>query len=193
MTQLDELKDIATETKAEFNLMERLRGRPTRTAEVTVYLDEVTGAEHAKVASELAAAKLSSDNPEDYAGLEAQERELARRVHASGLTFHLRATPDIVNKRADREARKHLKIKGNVPAELLADYSEQYTARIFRDTVEKWVDHETGTTHAELSVDEALGLKELLPTGQFGHLDSAVADLNFKAQISDAISADADF
>lgn len=193
MTQIDELKDIASEAKTEFNLMERLRGRPTRTAEVTVYLDEVTGAEHARVATELAAAKLASANPEDYSGLEAQERELARKVRSTGITFHLRATPDIVNKKADRDTRKHLKIKGNVPAELLTDYSAQYTARIFRDTVEKWVDHETGTTHKELTVDEALGLKELLPTGQFDRLDSAVADLNFKAQISDAITGDTDF
>lgn len=193
MSNIDDIKTIATEAKGEFNLVQRLQNRPTRTTKQTVYLDEVKGAEHAELAKQLAKAKETSDNPEDYSGLEARVREIAREIHSTGITFHLRATPPIVNKRADREARKALKIKGNVPAELLNDYSDQYTARIFRDTVEKWVPHETGEVRTELTVDEALALKEHLPTGQYNHLDDAVAELNFQAQISDAVTADADF
>lgn len=193
MSDTTDFSNVVTEARGEFNLMERLHGRPTRTAKETVYLDEVAGAEHTALLAQLEAAKRDSDDPEDYSGLEARVRELAAAVRRSGLTFHLRATPPVVSKRAEREARKALNIKGNVPAELLEEYGDQYTARIFCDTVENWVDHETGTNHGRLTVEEAIGLKHHLPTGQYDRLDKAIAELDFKAQISDSVTADADF
>lgn len=193
MSNIDDLTTVASEAKAEFNLMDRLAGRPTRTSKVTVYLDEVTGEKHAARRAELDAAKQASDDPEDYSGLAAEVQRLTDELHRSGITFHLRATPDIVNKKADRDARKFLGIKGNVPAEQLNDYADQYTARIFADTVEQWTPHETGEVKTELTIPEALALKNFLPTGQYAKLDAAVADLNFKAQIADTVTADVDF
>lgn len=193
MNNIDDIQTIATEAKEGFDLMARLEGRPTRTKDVPVYTDEVLGEQHATVLRQLQAAKLTSSNPEDYESLATEERILASRVYATGFTVSLRAVPRIVIKKADRETRKALGIKGTPHPDVVEEFSEQYTARVLRDSIEKITDHKTKSVKTDLTVDEVRALGDFLPAGEFTKIDTAMNDLSLTAQISDAITADADF
>lgn len=193
MNEIDDTIQIANDARAEFNLMARLQERPTRTKDVEVFTDEVLGVKHAELTRDLATAKLTGADPEDYAQIEAELRTVAREVHESGFTVSLRAVPKVVIKKADRDTRKALGIKGTPHPDLVEEFGEQYTARVLRDSIEKVTDHKSKAVQREFTVDEVRALKDYLPTGQFEKIDEALSDLSLTAQISDAVTADADF
>lgn len=203
------VKEIADEAKSTFNLMERLRGRPIRTQEVTVYTDEVAGAEHEALATRLrevealSAALVATDDeanlPEierldaQAASLRDEVKEAARAVEASGLTFKLRAVPPKIAELADKATRKHLGVTDNLSTEQVQDFVDEYTARLLKDSVEYYRDHATDTLVRQLTIEEARELKGLLPRGEFEKLDKAIADLSARAHISENVARDADF
>jgi len=193
VNEIDDMQAIATEAKEGFDLMARLEERPTRTMDVPVFTDEVLGEQHAAVSRDLEVAKLTSPDPEDYSGLAAEVQRLAKEVYATGFTVSLRAIPKIVVKKADRETRKALGIKGTPHPDIIEEFSEQYTARVLRDSISKVTDHKTGAVKTSLTVDEVRAFADFLPTGEYDKIDAAMSNLSLTAQISDAVTADADF
>ncbi len=199
MSDMTDANEIVAETKKEFNLMDRLKSRPIRTTEVTVFTDEVLGAKHMELAEKLAAAKVEAADPDssatddDYADLAAETKRVANLVAETAITLKLRALPPIVAEAAARTTRKTLGIKGQITADNSAAYSDLYTAQMISDSVETVKDHQTGQTMSGISPEEAQALRDYLPNGEFNKIDVAIGDLSVRSHIATTLSEDADF
>lgn len=126
--------------------------------------------------------------------IRAEITAVKKRLKGSSMDFTLHTLPKPIIKGVKHQTRSHLKIKGKgVPEALLEDYNEEYSAQMLAASTESWIDHETGETHDQLTVDQARELFNYLPEGQFSRLDQAMLDLSFEATIANAGTDSADF
>lgn len=210
----DEINETIEEARGSFNLTDRLMNRPMLHDVVTVFTDEVSGKKLGGsevitnqfgvptstrrwgILGEIHELEQAPEEERDTKAIAKLKRE-AKALHAtldkSALTFTLRALPEIVVKDLRRKSKKSLKIKGAIPQERLEEFSEDFTARLLVDSVESFKDHESGETYSRISYNEARALDGFLPKSEYKKLDMALNDLQFKSQISEAVTADADF
>lgn len=203
----DQIDEVVAEAKTGFSLKDRLQGRALRTATVTVYTDEVLGEKHQDAEREIANLKallrpiegvtlgddVVAETTKQINAAEKKLKALTKDLRASGLTFNLRAVPEIVGKASSREARKTLGIKGGVPAEKLEAFADLFNAIMLTHVVTDYVDHASGETIPSLSVEDAQALEDFLPANEYARLKAAYDDLQTKNVISESITAQADF
>lgn len=191
------IEETVTEARETFSLRERLMNRPQRTGEVTVFTDEVLGRKHQELSLQLEAARLVSDDSDEsnerIAEIEKELREVATEVYKTGLTFSLRAVPEIVVKDVRRKTRKNLNIKGKIPEDRLEEFNDAFTAGIFSKAIEGFRDHESDAKVDTFTYQDARDLADYLPKSEWEKVDRAVGDIQFSNSISEAVTEDADF
>lgn len=190
---IEDIQETATEARTSFSLRDRLMGRSQIEREVTVFTDEVSAERYSQLKVLIEAARLVEQPEEDIEALEAELKEVAREVYSTGLTFWLRAVPEIIVKDVRRKTKKNLKIKGPIPAERTEEYAEAFTATLLTKAVVKYKDHESGEVIPQLTFQEARDLDDYLPREEFKKLDNKLSELQYRNAISDAVTEDADF
>jgi hypothetical protein len=126
--------------------------------------------------------------------LVAKVKKIQKQMQASALVFTLQSVPELVIKDSKRKARKALGIKGKgIPEAQQEDYDSEYTCQLLAASVLSWEDKKVGKKFDSLSVEEAHGLQDLLPRGQFPLLDSAMVELSLEAAIANHAVDDVDF
>lgn len=120
--------------------------------------------------------------------------ELREQMRKSSMTFTLQALPDIIVRDMRRKSKAALDIKGkNIPEDREDEYLLEYTAQMLSASTQQFVDHESGDTFSELSVEQAHNLRDFLPPGQFPRLDRAMVELSIEVAISNQATDSPDF
>ncbi|MFT4258048.1 hypothetical protein [Microbacterium sp.] len=125
------------------------------------------------------------------------EKELAavrKDLESTAFEFHLISLPSIADRKARREAKVALGIKGkNIPEAKADDFNAEFASRLIAASVEKWVDRQTGVTYTGITPEQVNDLRDWLPIGQYARIDTAVSELSFQAAIADGATDNADF
>jgi vacuolar-type H+-ATPase subunit I/STV1 len=203
----EQIEEVVSEARATFNLKDRLQGLSKRTAEVTVYTDEVLGEKHAKLKTEIDGLK-GLINPIEGVNLSQEvidttEAEIAKyqpaldaarkELERTAMVFSLRAVPPIAEKVIARDVRKALGIKGKVPEDRVEDWVEAYNARLLAQQIVGFEDRESGTISTSVTVDDALALEGFLPKYEYAKLKNVADDLQLRNTIGELAVDDADF
>lgn len=212
----DDIQQIAEEAVAEaregFELEEVLTGTPSRFKTIRVFTDEATGEELGGVEVERneqglptgirrwglakVIAELQVDEEANAAELKkarAKAKSLAKKLDSTALDIELQAVPRVVKKDARRKARKELGIKGHVPEDLMEDYADEFDAQILSRSVVSIYSVAKDAKNRELTVAGARHLRNMLPESEYGRLDRAVSELQFRAVIAEKATSNADF
>lgn len=191
------IEETLIEARETFSLRERLMNQPQRTGEVTVFTDRVLGRKHQELTVQLEAARLVADDSEEsaerIAEIEKELHDVATEVYKTGLTFSLRAVPEIVIKAVRRKTRKALNIKGKIPEDRLEEFNDAFTAGVFSKAIEGFRDHESGAKVDTFTYQDAVDLADYLAKPEWEKIDRAVGDIQFSNSISEAVTEDADF
>lgn len=211
-------EDIEEEIKEErqgFDLIDRLVNRPKRKPEVvTIYLNEELGQElgfakdvhnelgvkvgrvregiRGEIDEELAKPENERDEKK-LKSLVARAKKLVAQIEKDSLTFTLQWVPPIVEEVIDRETRKAMKVKGNVPQERKREYMDIWLDHALRATVVSIVDNRDGSVKDKISVAEARALRHYAPKDQKPRLDGALGKLINRDVLSKEALDTADF
>lgn len=211
-TDQEEYDSLREEAAGSFDLKARLQGLAGREGQITLYLDEEAGLElgtahdqknnfgitigrvQEGVLGDIDKLDTEADTYDaDLAKLEARRDELIARLRASALVVKLRAVPPVVAKGAKRRAKETLKIKGKVPEDQLAEFSDAYLAHLLSDTIVSITDAASGGSQGKLTYEDARALQDYLPEQQFTRLDNKLAEVQFKDAVDESITSDSDF
>lgn len=220
---LDQVEDVARETRSTFDLGARLRGRTALTKTVTVFTDEALGEAHQEAQKRLGVIgegafglRTFADSLEEmgfeneaaylrgradeyvvdeeaYNAAEAEEERLREELLASALTFKLHGVPEIAVKKANQDARSALKVKGKIPEERQEEFDEYVTALLLSRMVTAVKDHATGSVNDGITVDEAKALPNYLPPSENVKIMQAAMELRSKEHFSGGIADEVDF
>lgn len=216
MTEIDpEIVQTVTEAKSGFGLRERLNGRPFRTDDIIIFIDEptgdllggatdkldpkfgfVTGRIRSGVIGEIdALAGVDTEEArKELVRLEKRKKALLKTLHETAWVFSLHGVPDIVVEGYKRETRTSLGIKGSVvPDEQDENYNAGFTARLFDAIILNVHDNRDGADSGKLGYEEAKDLSGFLPKSEYQRLSRKIAELQFKETVSESVTASADF
>lgn len=203
----EQIEEVVTEARAEYSLLDRLKGINRRSETVITYTDEVLGEKHGKLKEQLDDLKalikpiegvvltqevIDATNAEIekwQPALDAARAELEK----SAFVFTLHALPPIAEKVITRETRKAMGIKGQIPDERVEEWISLYNARMISQQVDRFEDRLTGVTKSSISIDEALWLEEQLPKWEYAKLKAKADDLQLRNTIGELATDSADF
>lgn len=202
----EQVKEVVEEARGAFSLQDRLKGLSRRTAEVTVYTDEVLGEKHGKLKEQIDSLRslikpvegvtltqevIDATNAEIekwQPALDAARAELEK----TALVFSLKALPPIAEKVITRDVRKVLGIKGQIPEDKVEEWVSLYNAHMLSQQATRLEDRQSGSTSV-LTVDDALALEQFLPRYEYAKLKTAADDLQLRNTIGDLATDSADF
>lgn len=200
------VEEIVTEARKTFDLSARIKGRNLREGHVTVFTDEVAGAElggdeEMKNAFGIVTGRnrwgalgdiaeaIAADSEADVTELQAAAEEAKAALEESALTFHLRAVPELVVKGARRAAKK---AHGTLP-DAVNEYNSTLYANLLASTIHKVVDADGAEQTGKLTVEAAADLEDYLPVHEYVKLVALLQEIQFKQAVSDSATGEASF
>lgn len=211
----EEAQEEIEQERRGFDLIDRLVNRPKRKPEVvTIYLNEELGQElgFAKDVHNELGVKVGRiregvrgeldeelEKPEDerdekkIKSLVARAKKLIAQIEKNSLTFTLQWVPPVVEEVIDRETRKAMKVKGNVPQERKREYMDIWLDHALRATVISIVDNATGEKNDKITLAEARAYRHYAPKDQKPRLDGAIGKLINRDVLSKEALDTADF
>jgi hypothetical protein len=130
---------------------------------------------------------------EAYDAAEAEEERLRKELIASALTFKLQGVPEIAVKKANRDAKSDLNIKGAIPADREEEYNSRSAVVLLSRMIIGVKDHSDGAVNSSVSVDEAQEILDFLPLSEAAKVMNAAIELREKAHFSGGITDEVDF
>lgn len=200
-------EQVIKEIKRGFSLKDRLEKRGLRKAKITLFLDENAGARHLKVVGEIEAldAQIKEarevSEPGELVFLEEKRAELVakrddyeKQLHKDALIVSMRAVPPVIAKDCRRLARQSVGIEEKgIPDDKAEDFLNSYYAHLLSFTVQSIEDTASGEVNEGLSYEDAIGLAENLPSGQYARLRAAADEVQFRDAFSQTVEAQEDF
>lgn len=195
-------EQVIKEIKRGFSLKERLEKRGLRKAKITLFLDENAGARHLKVVGEIEALDAQEVSEpgelvffeEKRAELVAKRDDYEKQLHKDALIVSMRAVPPVIAKDCRRLARQSVGIEEKgIPDDKAEDFLNSYYAHLLSFTVQSIEDTASGEVNEGLSYEDAIGLAENLPSGQYARLRAAADEVQFRDAFSQTVEAQEDF
>lgn len=161
---LDLVKDA--QSPAKFNLAEVIKGRGYPEDSVDIYLDADSAYRLNKLNDEL----ILLTTEEETAPLEAEADELAKKILASKLTFHMRGLPQSIVEAIERKSKVN-------KAGQDEDIVMEYFSRIIASSIIKVVDAEGNVDDHQFTHEEVSEMRGAFPAESWTALLSAVQKL----------------
>lgn len=195
---------VQTEAKKTFSLKDRLSGIKASTAKIVLFTDPDAARAFAEkdttatalsglLADESLDEQLRAEVQHDFDSVDAEREQLRAVFMRTALAVHMRAVPQVVTDRAQRNARKAYALNdGTVPNERREDFFEMQNHEILGQVIQRIVDADGADAEFDPKTVGA-ELRDFLPQPQYQRLLNAFNQLVFNDALAAQATADPGF
>lgn len=216
----EDIEEVVKEEKSNFHLIERMKNRPIRSGEVTLYLDEVAGETHRSALIDYREAEAQRDSTKAnydilvennvvgepvteaeaefkaaekrFKAAEKKLKETWKPVAESGITFHLHGVHQIVVDKALRETRKRYQGKGkDIPGDKALEAENYLKAFVLSEMIHKI--ETADEVFPKPTVDEVWEYRGYIPPSEWAILMQKFEEIQETVAVIRAHTEDAGF
>lgn len=212
------MTDDIEQVKADFDLIDRLRGRRMRSGRITIYTDEPTadelggaydlkngfgvleGRERWGVLGEIDAIEAEDENKREAGwktkvnGLKKRAKELRAKLDESAIIFHLEAVPPVIIELEFKAAQKPFRDKQTkkIPADRSQEATNAALNAVYSKIIRK-IETPDGGLKTDITVKDTEALRDYLPKQEYQRLQAKIDDIQERAVIDSSVVDDSDF